>query len=124
VKYFSQDGVIKLAAHAGIALDPSMTPGEKLAAVQELLAQGDPRAADIFRSIGCYLGHTLPYYWEFYGFRHVLLLGRVMSGEGGNLIVETAKRVLAEEYPEYAFNIHVPDEKSRRVGQSVAAASL
>ena len=124
VKYFSQDGVIKLAAVAGIDLDPALAPGEKLKIVQELLEEGDARAARIFQSIGCYLGHALPYYWDFYGFRYVLLLGRVMSGRGGNLIVETARRVLAEEYPACDFVVHVPDEKSRRVGQSVAAASL
>jgi len=123
VKYFSQDGVIKLAEAAGIEL-PDAVPGEKLKLVQTLLAQNDPRVPAIFESIGCYLGHTLPYYHAFYGFRHVLLLGRVMSGTGGNIIVETAKRVLAEEYPDCGFRIHIPDEKSRRVGQSVAAASL
>jgi len=124
VKYFSQDGVIKLAAHAGINLDQYASPGEKLSAVQKMLDENDAHAVGIFKSIGCYLGHTLPYYWEFYGFRHVLLLGRVMSGQGGNLILEAAKQVLAQEYPACAFTVHVPDEKSRRVGQSVAAASL
>ena len=124
VKYFSQDGVIKLAGNAGIAFDAALSPGEKLSAVQKLLDENDPRAVDIFKSIGCYLGHTLPYYWEFYGFRHVLMLGRVMSGQGGNLILEVAKQVLAEEYPACGFAVHVPDEKARRVGQSVAAASL
>jgi hypothetical protein len=54
----------------------------------------------------------------------VLLLGRVMSGEGGNSIAEAARRVLAEEYPALDFAVCVPDEKTRRVGQSVAAASL
>jgi len=124
VKYFSQDGVIKLAGNGGIALDPALTPGEKLKIVQGMLVKGDPAAVDIYRSIGCYLGHALPLYWEFYGFKYVLLLGRVMSGEGGNIIAETAKRVLAEEYPGLDIIPHVPDEKSRRVGQSVAAASL
>ena len=79
---------------------------------------------DIYRSVGCYLGHTLPYYWDLYGFKHVLLLGRVMSGEGGNIILDVAKKVIAEEYSGYKFNMHTPDEKARRVGQSVAAASL
>jgi len=124
VKYFSQDGVIKLAGSAGIVLDDGMAPGEKLAAVQKILENDDPRAVAIFESIGCYLGHALPYYWEFYKFKNVLLLGRVMSGRGGNIIAGEAKRVLAEEHPGCEFLVHVPDEKSRRVGQSVAAASL
>jgi len=126
VKYFSQDAVIKLAKNAGIALDEGLSPGAKLKVVQEMLASGENAEAvrGIFGSIGVYLGHTLTYYHGLYGFKHLLLLGRVMSGEGGNIILETAKKVIAEEYGDYTFNIHTPDEKARRVGQSVAAASL
>lgn len=126
VKYFSQDGVIKLAPRAGIELDESASPAEKLKAVQALMAQDDPRAAKVYESIGVYLGHTLAYYYELYGCRHVLLLGRVMSGKGGDLILDTAKKVLADEYPEVSGKMvpELPDEKFRRVGQSMAAASL
>ena len=126
VKYFSQDGVIKLAPRAGIELEESLSPAEKLKAVQALMAQDDPRAAKVYESIGVYLGHTLAYYYELYGCRHVLLLGRVMSGKGGDLILDTAKKVLAEEYPEVSGKMtpELPDEKFRRVGQSMAAASL
>ena len=126
VKYFSQDGVIKLAPRAGIELDENASPAEKLKAVQALMAQDDPRAAKVYESIGVYLGHTLAYYCELYGCRHVLLLGRVMSGKGGDLILDTAKKVLADEYPEAAGKMvpELPDEKFRRVGQSMAAASL
>ncbi len=126
VKYFSQDGVIKLAPRAGIELDENASPAEKLKAVQALMAQDDPRAAKVYESIGVYLGHTLAYYYELYGCRHVLLLGRVMSGKGGDLILDTAKKVLADEYPEAAGKMvpELPDEKFRRVGQSMAAASL
>ena len=126
VKYFSQDGVIKLAPRAGIQLDESASPAEKLKAVQALMAEDDPRAAKIYESIGVYLGHTLAYYFDLYGCRHVLLLGRVMSGKGGDLILDTARKVLADEYPELEGKIvpELPDEKFRRVGQSMAAASL
>ena len=124
VKYFSQDGVIKLAPRAGIKLEESLSPAEKLKAVQKLMAQDDPRAAKVYESIGVYLGHTLAYYYELYGCRHVLLLGRVMSGKGGDLILDTAKKVLADEYPEVKLVPELPDEKFRRVGQSMAAASL
>ncbi len=126
VKYFSQDGVIKLAPAAGINLSPQLSPAEKLKEVQRLMAvEGSPAEA-IFQSIGVYLGHTMALYHHFYGFRHVLLLGRVMSGRGGDIVLETAQQVLAEDYPEVAaqFTMALPDEKSRRVGQSVAAASL
>ena len=126
VKYFSQDGVIKLAPRAGIELEESLSPAEKLKVVQKLMAEDDPRAAKVYESIGVYLGHTLAYYYELYGCRHVLLLGRVMSGKGGDLILDTAKKVLADEYPEAAGRMvpELPDEKFRRVGQSMAAASL
>ncbi len=125
VKYFSQDGVIKLAPRAGIELDESLSPAEKLKVVQKLMAEDDPRAVQVYESIGVYLGHTLAYYYELYSCRHVLLLGRVMSGKGGDLILDTAKKVLAEEYPEAAKMVpELPDEKFRRVGQSMAAASL
>jgi len=126
VKYFSQDGVIKLAPRAGIELGEELSPAEKLKVVQKLMEEGSEAAAKVYESIGVYLGHTLAYYYDLYGCRHVLLLGRVMSGKGGDLILETAKRVLAEEYPELEGKIvpELPDEKFRRVGQSMAAASL
>ena len=126
VKYFSQDGVIKLAPRAGIELDEGASPAEKLKAVQKLMEAGDPRAAQVYASIGVYLGHTLAYYHHLYGCRHVLLLGRVMSGKGGDLILDTAKQVLADEYPQLEGKLtpELPDEKFRRVGQSMAAASL
>jgi len=124
VKYFSQDSVIKLAPRAGIELEESLSPAEKLKVVQGLMAEDDPRAAKVYESIGVYLGHTLAYYYDLYACRNVLLLGRVMSGKGGDLILENAKRVLAEEYPELNLNPTLPDEKFRRVGQSMAAASL
>ena len=126
VKYFSQDGVIKLAPRAGIALDESLSPAEKLKVVQGLMAKDDPRAADVYSSLGVYLAHALAVYFDLYHFKHVLLLGRVMSGKGGDLILSTCKDVLADEYPEIASQINptLPDEKFRRVGQSAAAASL
>ena len=126
VKYFSQDGVIKLAPRAGIELDESLSPAEKLKVVQKLMEERDDRAAAIYRSIGVYLAHSLALYHDMYHFRHVLLLGRVMSGRGGELVIEECGRVLRDEYSELADMIHLalPDEKFRRVGQSAAAASL
>ena len=124
VKYFSQDSVIKLAPRAGIELAESLSPAEKLKVVQGLMAEDDPRAARVYESIGVYLGHTLAYYYDLYACRNVLLLGRVMSGKGGDLILEHAKQVLADEYPEIPLTPTLPDEKFRRVGQSMAAASL
>ena len=126
VKYFSQDSVIKLAPRAGIELDEKLSPAEKLKVVQALMAEDDERAAKVYESIGVYLGHTLAYYYDLYSFKHVLLLGRVMSGKGGDLILAKCKDVLSDEYSEISakINIALPDEKFRRVGQSMAAASL
>ena len=126
VKYFCQDGVNKLAPRAGIELDESLSPAEKLKITQKLMENDDPRAVQVYESIGTYLGHTLAYYFEHYGFKYVLLLGRVMSGKGGDILLDTCRRVLDDEYPEYAdkINLTLPDEKFRRVGQSMAAASL
>ncbi len=126
VKYFSQDGVIKLAPYAGIELDESLSPAEKLKVVQGLMKEGDERAAAIYDTIGAYFGYAIAYYAEFYDMKHVLIMGRVTSGEGGVILLSRAKEVLDKEFPELAAKIqlHIPDEKSRRVGQSVAAASL
>lgn len=125
VKYFSQDAVIKLAEAAGISFQDGMSPAEKLKYVQSLNNQNDERAQTIFEDIGIYLGYTLAYYSEFYSIKHVLLLGRVMSGKGGDIIINVAKQVLDNEFPEYKhINLTTPDEYTRRVGQSIAAASL
>ena len=126
VKYFSQDSVIKLAPAAGIELDESASPAEKLKVVQKLMAEGDERAAKIYETIGAYFGYAVAYYAIFYDIKHVLLMGRVSSGEGGSILYKTAQKALAEEFPELAekITIHLPDESSRRVGQSIAAASL
>ncbi len=126
VKYFSQDGVIKLAPAAGIVLDESLSPAEKLKVVQKEMENGNDKAADIYRSIGVCFGYAVAYYAMFYHIKHVLIMGRVTSGQGGVLLLDKANEVLQTEFPELAkqIQLHIPDEKSRRVGQSVAAASL
>jgi hypothetical protein len=126
VKYFSQDAVIRLAPAAGIRLDPVLTPAEKLKVIQGLMAGGDERACRIYETIGIYLGYSIPCYAEFYDLKHLLILGRVTSGPGGNLILDSAGEVLRLEFPDLATKIalHLPDENDRRVGQAIAAASL
>jgi predicted NBD/HSP70 family sugar kinase len=126
VQYFSQQAVFRLAPVAGIVLDASRGLAEKLKDVQERLHAGDSRARLIFDTLGCYVGYGIAHYADFYKLRHVLILGRVTSGEGGNIILNRAQEVLTQEFPEFAQEIalHLPDESSRRVGQAVAAASL
>ncbi len=125
VGYFSQDAVIRLAIRAGLDL-PDGSPGSKLEHVQARLLAGDTRARQIFETLGVYLGYGVLQYLDFYVVKHVLLLGRVTSGEGGNILLGKAREVLRLEAPELerTLSIHLPDEATRRVGQSIAAASL
>jgi len=124
--YFSQQCVFRLAPAVGIALPDGVPKAEKLKHVQACLEAGHEGATRIWQTVGVYLGYTLAHYADFYDLKHVLILGRVTSGCGGPLILDGAKAVLASEFPELAarVNIQLPDEKSRRVGQSIAAASL
>jgi predicted NBD/HSP70 family sugar kinase len=99
---------------------------DRLKAVQALMEKGDPRAVRIYESIGVYLGYAIPHYADFYDFSHLLVLGRVTTGQGGDIVLARARALLQAEFPAVAAKIelHVPDEKSRRVGQAIAAASL
>lgn len=126
VQYFSQVAAIRLAKRAGIVLNGEQTPAGRLKSIQGLMAKGDNRASKVFETIGCYLGYGIAYYSQFYKIETVLILGRVTSGEGGQIILQKAKQVLEEEFPGLASKItlNLPDESSRRVGQSIAAASL
>ena len=124
VQYFSQQAVGRLIGPAGIEMDARLPLPEKLVEVQERMAMGDERAAKIYETIGAYLGYAIAHYAEFYEFKHLLLLGRVTSGRGGEVILESAKTVLREEFPELKIGFQVPDEKEKRHGQAMAAASL
>jgi predicted NBD/HSP70 family sugar kinase len=125
-QYFSQQCVFRLAPKAGISIPPDVTDAEKLRFVQDKLEAGHEGAARIWQTIGAYLGYAVAHYADFYEIKHVLILGRCTSGKGGKLILDGANEVLRKEFPELAARlaIQLPDEKSRRVGQSVAAASL
>lgn len=124
--YFSQQCVFRLAPAAGISIPPDLSLAARLELVQKRLTAGHEGAPKIWQTIGVYLGYALAHYAEFYDLRQILILGRVTSGQGGPLIVEGARRVLAAEFPALAgrINVQLPDERSRRVGQSIAAASL
>lgn len=123
--YFSQQAVWRLSPVAGIEIGDGFGQPEQLLRVQDLMAQGDPRARQIYESIGVYLGYTVAHYADFYQLENLLILGRVTSGEGGVIMMDTANSVIAGEFPELkGISIGLPDEKARRVGQSIAAASL
>jgi predicted NBD/HSP70 family sugar kinase len=124
--YFSQQCVFRLAPQVGIRIPDGVARADKLVFVQDRLAAGDEGAVKIWQSMGCYLGYTIAHYADFYELKHLLILGRCTSGRGGDLILDGALEVLRSEFPHLAskVNVQLPDEKSRRVGQSIAAASL
>ena len=121
--YFSQQAVARLAPAAGFDFGDMPFP-EQLMKVQEAMDAGDPRAASIYETIGCYFGYAIAYYAEFYEIENLLILGRVTSGDGGQMIIDEAETVLAREFPDLRIKLVVPDEKTKRHGQAVAAASL
>ncbi|MCB0100831.1 MAG: ROK family protein [Anaerolineales bacterium] len=124
--YFSQQCVFRLAPKAGIEIPADVTDAEKLKFAQKKLEAGEDGATKIWQSMGIYLGYGIAHYAEFYEIKHVLILGRCTSGRGGDLLIEGAQKVFESEFPELLnkIELHLPDEKIRRVGQSVAAASL
>ena len=124
--YFSQQAVGRLLAPAGIEVDPKLGLPEKLKHVQALMQAGDPRAVKIYESLGVFLGYGLAHAASFYRFENVLVLGRVTTGTGGELMLDGARKVLDLEFPELSRQVkfHVPDEKEKRHGQAIAAASL
>jgi predicted NBD/HSP70 family sugar kinase len=125
-QYFSQQAVGRLLEPAGIVLPREMPLPEKLKEVQRLMAEGDARAKLIYQTIGVCLGYAVAHYADFYEFGHVLILGRVTSGVGGELILTGAREVLQTEFPELSARVafHTPEEKDKRHGQAIAAASL
>jgi predicted NBD/HSP70 family sugar kinase len=126
VQYFSQNGAIRLAAGAGMEFTPGLSLAEKLVALQARMQDGDQAARKVYETLGVYLGYGIAHYADFYELKHVLILGRVTTGPGGEVMLDKARQVLRTEFPQLAERIAIalPDEANRRVGQSIAAASL
>ncbi|MCJ7753047.1 MAG: hypothetical protein MUP13_00640 [Thermoanaerobaculales bacterium] len=124
-QYFSQQAVARLAPLAGIDLSDDMPFVERLVEVQSLMRQGDRRAQRVYETIGSYLGYSIPWFARWYDIENILILGRVTSGAGGEVIIDTATRVVRDEFPEIAgIRLLTPDEQFKRHGQAIAAASL
>ena len=123
---FSQQAVNWLALKYGFKFPKAMKLPERLKVVQAAMEKGDAKALKVYLEIGRFLAHAIPWYNEFYDYENMMILGRVTSGLGGEIVLETAKRILADVYPEWAekIDIFMPDEKARRLGQSVAAAQI
>lgn len=126
VQYLSQQAVGRLLPAAGISVDPDTPLPGQLIFVQDLMTKSDPRAIRVYETIGCYLGHAVAHYASFYDLKQVMLLGRVMSGEGGDIIMKQATDCLKLDFPDLAEKVSfsVPDEQTRRHGQAAAAATL
>jgi len=125
-QYFSQVGANRVATSAGMALEPELTLPERLVVLQKKMLEGDPLVRQVYESIGTFLGYAVAHYSDFYELKHLLILGRVTTGPGGDILIERARAVLRAEFPDISETVAIalPDEKSRRVGQSIAAASL
>ena len=125
VNCFSQQGVARLAASAGLKFPADMPLPQVLLEVQAMAEHGDERALSIFRSIGSAFGYTVAGFTEFYpSIGTAVVMGRVTSGIGGDLIVREANRILAEVFPELETTVAAPDDSMRRHGQAAAAATL
>jgi predicted NBD/HSP70 family sugar kinase len=123
--YFSQQAINKLAPAAGYTFPDELKLPKRLLEVQAKQKAGEEGAKKIYESIGVYLGYSAASYAEFYdGLENIMILGRVTSGTGCDIILEKAREVLAKEFPELKVEFHIPDEEMKRVGQAVAAASL
>ncbi len=126
VQYFSQQAVARLARTAGLDFPEDMPFADRLKEVQARMAAGDPRARAIYQTIGVYLGYSIAWFARWYDLRHLLVLGRVTSGDGGGVMIDVARAMLEDEFPEVAARIAIttPDEQFKRHGQAIAAASL
>jgi predicted NBD/HSP70 family sugar kinase len=126
VQYFSQVGAIRVAESLGMQFEAGQPLPERLESLQAAMAAGDPTAPEVYRHIGTYLGYAVAHYADFYDLKHLLILGRVTTGAGGDLLIDSANQLLGSQFPHLAEKIRLalPDEKARRVGQSIAAASL
>eukprot|EP00438_Fugacium_kawagutii_P035379 Skav201838 [mRNA] locus=scaffold484:228613:234066:- [translate_table: standard] len=137
--YLGQRGTTKLAAKGGVEVPanykyphPDMCTikhenhAQCLKLIQEAM-KGDKadEVKKIYETVGTYLGYALAGYEEFYKIDHVMILGRVSKGKGGDIMLETAKKVLDEEFPEFShIKFHTADDHFKAVGQCIAAAAL
>ncbi len=126
VQYFSQVAANRVASGAGMTFQPGLGLPERLVALQQKMQAGNPLATQVYETLGCYLGYGIAHYAEFYDLKHILILGRVTTGPGGEILLHKAVEVLRAEFPQIAERVSMalPDEANRRVGQSIAAASL
>jgi len=139
--YLGQRGATKLAGKGGVKdlKDNMKYPHKDMCTIRhenhaqclKLIQEGmkneetEPQVRKIYETVGVYLGYALGQYCEFYKIDHLMILGRVSKGKGGDLMLDTAKKVLEEEFPELpAIKFHTADDHFKAVGQCIAAAAL
>jgi len=138
--YLGQRGATKLADKAGIQVPDNMkyphpdmctikheTHAQCLKMVQKAMSddKGETQVKQIYETVGVYLGYGLAQYQEFYKIDHVLILGRLSKGKGGDIMLDKAKEVLTKEFPELNTpEFHTADDHFKAVGQCIAAAAL
>jgi predicted NBD/HSP70 family sugar kinase len=125
-QYFSQQAVARLAPAAGLEHPDHIPFSERLVDIQHLMERGDERAHRIYESIGVYLGYSIAWFARWYEIENLLTLGRVTSGAGGAVIIDSALKVVKDEFPDLADRLRMltAEEKFKRHGQAIAAASL
>jgi predicted NBD/HSP70 family sugar kinase len=138
--YLGQRGATKLAGkvikglpenyvypHPGMCTIKHEDHAQCLKLIQKAMADPSQEAevSKIYETIGVYLGYGLAQYCEFYPIDHVMILGRVSKGKGGDMVLDTAKKVLQTEFPQFAhIQFHTADDHFKAVGQCIAAAAL
>jgi len=124
--YFSQQAVNYIAPRYGFRFPKKASLPERLVMVQEAMEKRDEKALRVYLMLGRYLANAAAWYREFYDFRNLMILGRVTTGFGGEILLNTARMGLEAIDPALAdeIDIFMPDEKARRLGQSVAAARI
>lgn len=138
--YLGQRGATKLAAKGGVEVPenykyphPDMCSikhedhAQCLKLIQKAMSDDalEPKVKEIYETVGIYLGYALAQYSEFYNIEHVMILGRVSKGKGGDIMLDTAKKVLEKEFPDLpSITFHTADDHFKAVGQCIAAAAL
>lgn len=119
-EYLSQKGIVYLLENNGLSLQGDLP--HKLLQIQKLAEEGDPLVLKGYHDMGIYLGSDIRYLSLFYDIESVFLLGRVMSGKGGEILLQTASDYLKKK--KMQIDLFSADEDFKRLGQSYIAASL
>merc|ERR1711912_144384 len=91
--------------------------------IQQAMKDNPDKTADLYKTCGVYLGYGLAQYCDKempapYEIEHVMILGRVSKGAGGDIMLKTASEVLEKEFPDLPkITFHTADDHFKAVGQ-------